>query len=116
MVHAPIDLDCLHQISEGDIDFEQELLNVYLEDAQLHLEHLQRAHAAKDYDQLGREAHYFKGASSNIGALPMQSLAGELEDLCLKYNQNPNSERIDTLTKAIPTELATIGAFIASYS
>ncbi|NJK35396.1 MAG: Hpt domain-containing protein [Oscillatoriales cyanobacterium SM2_2_1] len=114
MVHIPIDLKSLRQISEGDINFELELLSVYLEDAKTHLAQLQAAHAAQNYVQLGQEAHYFKGSSSNIGAIPMQTLAAELEDLCL--HPNPCQERIDTLARAILLELEAIGEFIAAYS
>jgi histidine phosphotransfer protein HptB len=77
--NLPINLEHLHQLSEGDTDFELELLQVFVEDTQSHLDAVRSAIATNDYLTLEREAHQIKGASGNVGAEMMQALARELE-------------------------------------
>jgi HPt (histidine-containing phosphotransfer) domain-containing protein len=79
--NPPIDLEQLNQISEGDIEFEIEVLQVYVEDILQRIEKLRGAIANKDSTLTMREAHHIKGASSNVGALQMQSLATKIENL-----------------------------------
>jgi len=81
--NLPINLDQLHQISEGDIEFEIEVLQVYVEDVLQRIEIIRQAIANKDYTQIMKEAHHVKGSSSNVGALQMRDLAVQLEDLNL---------------------------------
>lgn len=74
-----IDWEHLHQISDGDEDFERELLQIFVEDAHNHLEEAQVALLAGDYDWVSRTAHHVKGASANVGLKVMQAIAGKLE-------------------------------------
>ncbi len=76
---SPIDIERLYQTSGGDAEFEKELLELFIEDTQPHLANLTRALAEKDFDRLQMEAHYIKGASINMGANMMHSLALQLE-------------------------------------
>jgi histidine phosphotransfer protein HptB len=77
---CPIDLEYLQQLSDGDLEFEQELLQVYIEDGGQHLQAAKTAIADRDQANLAREAHHLKGASGNVGAIEMQSLAQQLEE------------------------------------
>ncbi len=76
-----IDWEHLHQLSNGDADFELELLETFVTDTQIHLEVTKVANAKNDSQQLAREAHYLKGASANVGATAMHQLAKKLEQL-----------------------------------
>lgn len=58
-----------------------DLLDTFLADSQ---EHLTRLHSAQDANDLARVAHSFKGSSSNMGALRLARLCGELEDSARK--------------------------------
>jgi len=58
-----------------------DLLDTFLADSQ---EHLARLHNAQDASELARVAHSFKGSSSNMGALRLALLCGELEDSARK--------------------------------
>ncbi len=78
-VSVLLDLNYLHLLSEGDPFFEQELLELFVEDAQVHLMLLKAAIESQDLETVGREVHHLKGASSNVGASSMQSLAVQLE-------------------------------------
>ena len=78
--HA-IDLVQLNQISEGDIEFEIEVLQVYVEDVLQRITIIREAIALSDRPQIMAEAHHIKGSSSNVGAIPIKALAVQLEDL-----------------------------------
>jgi signal transduction histidine kinase/CheY-like chemotaxis protein len=69
----------LHQISDGNYEFELELLQIFVEDSQTHLEALKGAIANQDPWQAEQAAHHIKGASANVGAKIMQAAAAQLE-------------------------------------
>ncbi len=75
-----LDWEHLHEISDGDTDFEIELLQMFVEDAQTHIDEVKEAVEQNDWQKLGREAHHLKGASANVGAIPMQLAAQKLEE------------------------------------
>ena len=75
-----IDWEHLHQISDGDEDFERELLQIFVEDAHNHLEEAQVALLAGDYDWVSRTAHHVKGASAIAGKLETDAHAKRLSE------------------------------------
>lgn len=78
-IYLAIDWDHLHQISDSNAAFEQELLHIFVVDAQSHLDSAQNALTTGDHQEIVRVAHYIKGASSNVGLKEMQTIASELE-------------------------------------
>ena len=76
-----IDWQHLHQLSEGNAEFELELLQMFIEDTYSHLELTKAGLAASDFQQLMREAHHIKGTSANVGATSMHLAAERLEQL-----------------------------------
>lgn len=74
-----IDRQRLQEYSGGDIDFEQELLDVFVADAQEHLTAIGNAIATQDFTTIAQEAHHLKGSGGNVGADSFQSLAAQLE-------------------------------------
>ncbi|MEH2319709.1 MAG: ATP-binding protein [Nostoc sp.] len=84
-VDLPIDWKHLHQISENNLEFELELLQIFVEDIQPRLEVMKIAIASDDFGQLALQAHQIKGASANTGATTMYLVAEKLEQLA--YNQ-----------------------------
>jgi hypothetical protein len=76
-----IDWEQLHQLSEGDAEFELEILQTFVTDTQMHLVALKIAIATHDLQQIQYKAHQIKGASANIGAKHMQMNAEKLEKL-----------------------------------
>lgn len=69
----------LEQISSGDKELEQELLQIFVEDIQDYLQELKQGLSANDVVKVGRQAHTIKGASGNVGVTSMQEVAAELE-------------------------------------
>lgn len=78
-VDLAIDWEHLHQISDGNEDFERELLHIFAEDAQAHLADAQAALQIGDYTAVSRAAHHIKGASANVGLKEMQVIASQVE-------------------------------------
>jgi histidine phosphotransfer protein HptB len=77
--YSPIDTDYLQEISDGDVEFELELLQVYIEDTRMHLDAARAAIASADFSKIEQEAHHIKGASGNVGANAMHALALAIE-------------------------------------
>ena len=79
--NSAIDLEQLNRISEGDIEFEIEILQVYVEDTLPRIDEIRKAIAISDRAQIMREAHHIKGASSNVGAIQILVLVNKIEKL-----------------------------------
>ncbi len=109
-INFPINLEYLNQISEGDQEFELELLNLFIEDAESHLGAAITAIINQDYKALEREAHHLKGSSGNVGAQNMRELAYALEQESLKHSSEELNEKIIKLK----SYLLEIKAFVAS--
>ncbi|MBW4683307.1 MAG: PAS domain S-box protein [Microcoleus vaginatus WJT46-NPBG5] len=78
---APLDWEHLHSLSEGSAEFELELLQMFVEDSQSHLEKAKTAIADHNMGQLQRESHHLKGSTGNIGATAMHLAAEKLDQL-----------------------------------
>jgi hypothetical protein len=77
--NSTFDWNQLHQLAGGDSEFEIELLQMFLEDADSSLNQLAEAIAANHINQVEEIAHYLKGASANVGACALSQSAGQLE-------------------------------------
>ena len=78
---SPIDLEQLHQISEGDLEFEIEVLQVFVEDVAQRLVTMRESALGGDRQQVMAVAHHIKGSSSNVGALQIRDLVLLIEHL-----------------------------------
>lgn len=76
---VPVDLARLSEISEGDAEFQRELLQVFLEDAVVYLEELNNALEKEDYVTLARRAHQLKGSSATVAIYKMPEIAAQIE-------------------------------------
>lgn len=108
-----LDLEHLHQISDDSPEFELELLQIFIEDSQTHLEALKRAIAANDLYQVERIAHHIKGASANVGANMMQLCAEQLEERS-RQNRLENTENTKDLVSELERSLNQIQEFVDS--
>lgn len=76
----------LQQLSDGDQGFERQLLTIFVEDTQRHLERLVDAIADQDADRVRSVAHYLKGSSGNVGIMALHQCAATLESLARQGN------------------------------
>jgi HPt (histidine-containing phosphotransfer) domain-containing protein len=85
-VELPIDWDMIHRLSEGDSQFERELLTLFLQDMKSNLGLLTDYLALGSALKVREVAHHIKGASANVGAGEMHRLATALE-MQARYEQ-----------------------------
>jgi histidine phosphotransfer protein HptB len=71
----------LAQLTDGDEEFQQELLHLYLQNSQVLIQQLGTAIAAENWAEVMKLAHQLKGSSGNAGALRSQAYASELEQI-----------------------------------
>ncbi|MCK6552346.1 Hpt domain-containing protein [Myxococcota bacterium] len=76
---VPVDLARMLEAADGDREFLRQLVEVFLEDADLKASEIRSAVQAQDLKGLGRTAHQLKGASANVGAAWLQDVAKRLE-------------------------------------
>jgi HPt (histidine-containing phosphotransfer) domain-containing protein len=70
----------LVEMTGGELDFVDELVDTYLEDGAAQVTALRAAAAAGDNEGLVRPAHSLKSSSVNVGALGLGELARQLEE------------------------------------
>ena len=75
----PAALERLLEITGGEIEFLDELVDTYLDDAVVQLDGLRQAIAEGDLAGLVRPAHSLKSNSDNVGALALTALSRTLE-------------------------------------
>jgi HPt (histidine-containing phosphotransfer) domain-containing protein len=78
---AAVDFTRIQETSDGDTEFERELLGVFIEDCEDRIQRLSAAIAAGRLDEIKREAHTIKGAAANVGTTRLQEIAEQLEAL-----------------------------------
>ncbi|MBA1377604.1 Hpt domain-containing protein [Pseudomonas brassicacearum] len=99
MSEIHLDRDVLSTLREVMEDGYPELLDTFLEDSEARLRVL---HEARDAEKLSATAHSFKGSSSNMGALRLAELCGELEQRA----KQPSLGGIERLVNEIDSEFA----------
>lgn len=84
-----LDFSYLHRLSDDSPEFEIELLQIFINDSQGHLDGLRQAVEQQDFDKIERHAHHIKGSSANVGAMVMQIAAAKLEHLAVAKHAEP---------------------------
>ena len=75
----PINFTRLAEITEGDADFERQLLSTFLRDVEERIELIAEAIAGHDFGVVILESHNLKGAAANMGALPLRACTERCE-------------------------------------
>ena len=97
MTDGPIDrtvFDSLVEMTGGEMEFVDELVDTYLEDADEQLIALRDALAASDGPALVRPAHSLKSSSLNVGAMELGVQCRELEELARLGNVPDAAARV----------------------
>jgi len=69
----------LLEITGGDVEFLDELVDTYLDDAETQLAAMRQAVADDDAAAILRPAHTLKSSSANVGAMTVSDLCRDLE-------------------------------------
>ena len=94
---GPLDLERIDDATGGDLEFLSELVEIFLEDADLRLEELEQACGSADPVEVRKTAHKLKGSSANIGAVGLMSIAKRLEEMGLASDLAGANDHLDTL-------------------
>jgi HPt (histidine-containing phosphotransfer) domain-containing protein len=105
---VPLNLERLDDLARGDVEFKQELLQVFMEDAVTYLAEIKLALSAEDSIAVARRAHQLKGSSATLAIYKMPELSAELESQA-KQNQLVGAA---TLVDELEQILDRIQAFI----
>ena len=101
MTEPPIDraaFDRLVEMTGGEMDFVDELVDTYLEDGAAQVDALEAAVAAGGAsDDLVRPAHSLKSSSLNVGALRLGGLCRELEEAARSGVVPDAAERVSAI-------------------
>ncbi len=105
----PVDLEYLHQLSEGDTEFERTILQIFVENTQEQLQIVRTALANRDLVTIQYRIHEIKGASANVGAVAIELLATQLEELVAIGDSLPSQSEISALLSEIEHLTQSIG-------
>jgi two-component system, sensor histidine kinase and response regulator len=112
LVPPAIDLEALRQITGGDAEFERELADTFVASGDQALADIIAALKTNDYDTVRKRAHALKGASANIHALSLSSVASSLETAARSQAGPTMSGLVDELAQklaAVNAELRKVG-------
>lgn len=92
-----VDIARLSEISKGDAEFQQELLQAFVEDAETYIQEAKQAIVSGDFDILARRAHQIKGGSATVAIRSMPEIAHKLESQAKLNNLEGADEMIAEL-------------------
>lgn len=96
---TPLDLERLNSISRGKASFQQQLVQTFVENAQLGLEQMRLALQVNDLVTIEQQAHRIKGSSANVGVRGMPDVAAQLEQQAREKTLEGATERLEALER-----------------
>jgi HPt (histidine-containing phosphotransfer) domain-containing protein len=87
----------LVEMTGGEMDFVDELVDTFLEDGRAQIEGMRASLADGDTERLGRAAHSLKSGSLNVGALDLGATCRSLEEAARAGDVPDAGERIDAI-------------------
>lgn len=97
----PIDWRQLRQLSEGNEEFELELLNIFLTETTSLLQQGQQAILHSQSKALHHVAHQIKGSSGNIGMNEIVHFAKALEQAAQNHDWETASNQIEQIHRSL---------------
>lgn len=97
----PLDLAYLHALSDDDLEFEQELIQIFQQTVLEQLTSVHNGLQSRDFDRVAAIAHQLKGASGNMGAQPIQRLAVQLETAAHQQDMSGIEATLGNLNQAL---------------
>ncbi|MBE9029175.1 Hpt domain-containing protein [filamentous cyanobacterium LEGE 11480] len=97
----PIDWQQLRQLSDGNEEFELELLNIFVTEMTLRLRQAQQAILHSQSDALAHLAHQMKGSSGNLGMGEIVRLSRELEAAAQTQNWEDAANQVEKISRSL---------------
>ncbi len=108
---GPVDIQRIREIADGDTAFEQELIELFLQDMTPRLDSLQAVIREGNSRGLREMDHSVKGASASTGARGMQRIAARLEEM----GERGELGDTDRLMDELRSEFEAVRAFFVQY-
>jgi HPt (histidine-containing phosphotransfer) domain-containing protein len=77
----PVQIQQIREVADGDVEFERELIETFLLDGEEQIRRLEVALRDQDAEEVRVRAHTIKGSSASAGAILMQELACQMEQI-----------------------------------
>lgn len=104
----PFDLKRLQTISRGKLEFQQKLLQLFIDNAKIDLKMIREALLIEDYETLVTCAHRLKGSSGNVGMRNFPALASNLEQKARQKTLEGCQELVNTMEAQLTEAIAFI--------
>ena len=92
-------LDKLNKIANGDKEFVQEMILLFLEKAPESLQKIIESYHAKDYSRLANQAHKLKSSLQIIGNKEINDIVKEIEQQSIQGSANELTYTVKELEK-----------------
>ena len=97
---GPVDIEQIREITEGDTEFECELIETFLADSEDQIHRLEVALAKNDAEEVRVRAHTIKGSSANAGARDVREHAHRIERMGADEELSGTPEAFSRLKEA----------------
>jgi HPt (histidine-containing phosphotransfer) domain-containing protein len=109
-----IDLAKLEQVTDGDMDFAQELMDAYIESGRQVVNDMRESLASMDRDRLRKNAHQLKGASANIHAEHLHNLCATLESAAREDDESALAAMVHQVSAEMARSSTELQVYLAS--
>ena len=94
---SPVQIRRIQEVADGDKEFEQELIALYLSDIEKRLKDIEEAVEELDAARVQTGAHALKGSSASAGADEVKEVAQRLEKMARSGNMDSAPEIVEKL-------------------
>lgn len=94
-----INFEPLHSITEGDTEYELDLISNLIADCEELMGEMIQAFEAQDLEKFGSLAHKFKGSLLYVAGEPMASYVASLDKEVRRENKFPSKEKFEQIQK-----------------
>lgn len=108
-IKPAVDMDHAREITDGDMEFLKELIEIFKADCPERLAGISRAIKEKDFNALDETAHSLKGSSGNLGLTRVYELSWKLE----KMGKAENIEGANKTFKQLEEEIERFNSFVS---
>jgi len=108
---VPVNVQRINDITDGDLVFEQELIESFLADTERHVTALESAVREEAGEALKLHSHAIKGSSANAGAIRLGEIAVRLEEI----HVDKESERALELLKDLRSEFERVREYLRDH-
>ena len=114
MSDAPVELERLTDNFGDDHEFLHEIYSTFIEDCALRVSALEEAVSKEDVGECSSISHAIKGASSNIGAIHVEAIAGDIEKSAHESDLSEAPARVKALREEFDIAVGFLKEFMST--